>query len=66
MNVKIVRIEQEKPSTDKIEIAINEEIRKLEKKNHTVKDVKLSVVRDAAPEYKTTKPYALTAMILFD
>lgn len=66
MQVKIIRIEQSTPDTKKVEEEINKEINELESKNKTIKDVKLTVTRDAAKEYLTTKPYALTAMITYE
>lgn len=66
MKVKLIRIEQEKPNTEIIEETINKEIEKIEKRNQRIRDVKISVVRDAAPEYKTVKPYALTIMIVYE
>lgn len=66
MQIKLIRIEQSSPDIKKAENEINREIKSLESKNHKIIDIKLSVVRDAAPEYKTQKSFALTAMILYN
>jgi hypothetical protein len=66
MQVKLVRIEQTSPDIGKAEEILNREIKKLESSGKKIKDINLSVVRDAAPEYKTTKSFAFTAMILYD
>jgi len=64
MKVKMLRIEQTTPDMGDIEERVNREIEKL--KSHTILDVKMSVVRDAAPEYETQKSYAVTIMILYE
>jgi len=66
MKIKLVRIEQSTPNIEKAEEILNKEIKKLESSGKTIKDIKLSVVRDATPEYKTAKSYSFTAMIIYE
>jgi len=66
MRVKLLRVESEKPNLSESEEIINREIKKLEAKKHRIIDVKISVVRDAAPEFKIKKAYAFTVMILYE
>jgi len=66
MRSKTVRVEQREANLKEVDKQINEEIEKLEKAGHTIKDIRIAVGRDADNNSGIDIKFSMTTIILYE
>lgn len=66
MRTKLIRVEQKEADMGEVDRKVNQEIEKLEKAGHEIKNIEIAVGRDADITAKLKKNFSMTVVLLYE